>query len=102
MRRFGIPEPAHFLTFYLQKGFLRMKKTNLYFKTILLFLLLFTSKEMIAEILLEDNFNSLNSGDINTDLGDRQSGSAAVVSYQWWTGGNTPSVTNEGPYAGMA
>jgi len=79
-----------------------MKKINLYFKTTLLFFLLLISKKITAEILLEDNYNSSNSGDINTDLGDRQSGSQAIVTYQWWSGGTTPTVTNAGQYAGKA
>ena len=64
--------------------------------------ILFACSNLLAAVLLEDNFNSLNSGDVNTDLSDRQSGSLADVSYQWWDGGNTPAVTNSGPYAGMA
>ncbi|MCK5851517.1 hypothetical protein KAH27_00685, partial [bacterium] len=65
--------------------------------------ILFACSNLLAAVLFEDNFNSLNSGNINTDLSERQSGSLADISYiVGWDNNPAAYVTNAGPYAGKA
>jgi len=60
-------------------------------------LIIFACSKISAETILYDDFTVTISGDVNTEL-DRQTGSAAPISYAAANGPST--VTNAGPYAG--
>jgi len=63
----------------------------------------FVPQKISAELIFEDNFNiPSGGGDVNYELyaSGRQSGSAGSISWNWWSGGATPYVTNAGAFAG--
>jgi len=78
----------------------RVKNWKFVFVISLLLLTFFVPQKIFAELIFSDDFNITTSGDINHQLNERQSGSAATVFWSWWSGANGAFVTNVGEFAG--